>query len=107
MLHNSGKCCLEFHNFSINNWKSNENLAAVKAFNRHPQYDAVRIDYDYGFIELVSSDLRTNQHLSNYSDGRLDIHRICSTNNSCSSEYRSWSKSKSGPGSVDCVKLKF
>ena len=48
--------------FSTNNWKSNDNLASVKAFNRHPQYDAARIDYDYGFIELVSCDLMTTHH---------------------------------------------
>ena len=38
-----------------NVWKSNDNLAAIKQFNAHPQYNAARIDYDYAFIEMVSN----------------------------------------------------
>jgi len=39
--------------YGTNNWKSNDNLAAIKIFNAHPQYNAARIDYDYAFIELL------------------------------------------------------
>ena len=40
--------------FRTNVWKDNDNLAAIKEFNAHPQYNAARIDYDYAFIEMVS-----------------------------------------------------
>ena len=81
-----------------NVWKSNDNLAAIKQFNQHPQYNAARIDYDYAFIEMVNYSLIHitydsfgSQHWlhTDYilrSGWRICLHRIRSTNHRCSSQ---------------------
>ena len=87
-----------------NTWKSNDNLAAIKQFNAHPQYNAARIDYDYAFIEMVSYSLiyitwnpfgfRIGYRLIatsyiSHLGWRICLHWIRSTNHRCSSQSKS------------------